>query len=299
MNGVLVIDKPAGPTSFDVVRRVKAALHVKRAGHTGTLDPIATGVLPICLEDATKVAGFIAESGKEYEAVIRLGQETDTQDSCGKVTAEGQVPPLSNVLLEAALSKFRGEIQQIPPMYSALKHEGKRLYELAREGKEVEREPRRVVVHRLSLRDFSSNELRISLRCSKGFFVRALAQDLGRELGCGAHLKSLRRTASGPFTERMALKLERLIELSKSDAGREEIARALVSMSDALGELPAVSVGQSEASRVARGLPFATDAAPGRIRILSPSGDLLAVAEVDAEHRLRYLRVMASLKTQC
>src|SRR5260370_28641816 len=191
MNGVLVIDKPVGPTSFDVVRRVKAALHVKRAGHTGTLDPIATGVLPICLEDATKVAGSSAESGKEYEAVIRLGQETDTQDSCGKVTAEGQVPPLSNVLLEAALSKFRGEIQQIPPMYSALKHEGKRLYELAREGKEVEREPRRVAGHRLLLRGFSSHELRRSLRCSKGFFVRALAQDLGRELGCGGHVKSL------------------------------------------------------------------------------------------------------------
>lgn len=299
MNGVLVIDKPVGPTSFDVVRRVKASLRLKRAGHTGTLDPIATGVLPICLEQATKIAGFISESGKEYEAVIRLGQETDTQDSCGKITAEAPVPPLSSALLEAALSRFRGEIQQIPPMYSALKREGKRLYQLAREGKEVEREPRRVVVHRLLLRDFSSTELRISLRCSKGFFVRALAHDIGRELGSVAHLKTLRRTASGPFTERMAMRLERLIELSKSESGREEIAKALVSMSDALAELPAVSVGESEMGRVARGLPITTRAAPGRIRILGPSGELVAVAEVGTEHRLRYLRVMAPLKTQC
>jgi tRNA pseudouridine55 synthase len=299
MNGVLVIDKPAGPSSFDVVRRVKTLLHLKRAGHTGTLDPIATGVLPICLEEATKIAGFIAESGKEYEAVIRLGQETDTQDSCGKITAEAEVPPLSSAVLEAALSKFRGEIQQVPPMYSALKHEGKRLYQLAREGKEVQREPRRVVVHRLALRDFSSTEIRISVLCSKGFFMRALAQDIGRELGCGAHLKSLRRTASGPFTERIALRLERLIELSKSDAGRAEIAKALVPMSDALCELPAISVGQFEAARVAHGLPIVIQAPPGRIRILGPAGDLLAVAELEPEHRVRYLRVMAPLKTQC
>ena len=294
MNGVLVIDKPAGPTSFDVVRRVRALLHVSRAGHTGTLDPIATGVLPICLEKATKIAGFIAEGDKEYEAVIRLGQETDTQDSCGKVTAEREVPPLSSALLEPALSKFRGSVEQVPPMYSALKREGKRLYELAREGKEIERQPRPVAVHRLLLRDFSSNELRITLRCSKGFFVRSLAFDLGRELGCGGHLKALRRTATGSFTEKMSVRLERVIELSKSEAGREELHKALIPLSEALGDWPAVRVGASEAQRVARGLPIATGAAPGRLRILDASGELLAIAEVGAEQRIRYLRVLAS-----
>jgi len=294
MNAVLVIHKPAGPTSFDVVRRVKALLHVSRAGHTGTLDPIATGVLPICLEKATKIAGFIAEGDKEYEAVIRLGQETDTQDSCGKVTAEREVPPLSSVLLESALTKFRGNVEQVPPMYSALKREGKRLYELAREGKEIERQPRSVAVHRLLLRDFSSNELRVTLRCSKGFFVRSLASDLGRELGCGGHLKALRRTATGPFTEKMSVRLELVIELSKSEAGREDLNKALIPMSEALNDWPAVRVGASEAQRVARGLPIATDAAPGRLRILDASGDLLAIAEVGAEQRIRYLRVLAS-----
>src|SRR5262245_6450868 len=200
MNGVLVIDKPQGPTSFEVVRRVRSALGLKKAGHTGTLDPMATGVLPVCLGEATKVAGLLTEGDKAYDAVIRLGVETDTQDAEGKVLAERPVPALDRAALEGALQRFRGTFTQVPPMYSAVKVSGKRLYELARAGEEVPREGREVTVHELLLRDFSSVELTLSVRSSKGFFVRTLAHDLGQALGCGAHVEAMQRAALGEFS---------------------------------------------------------------------------------------------------
>src|SRR5262249_28891988 len=175
MNGILVIDKPAGPTSFEVVRRVRSLLKVEKAGHTGTLDPLATGVLPICVGTATKIAGFISEGKKSYDALIRLGVETDTLDAAGQPTAQAPVPPLSVAVPEAALAKFRGSYLQVPPMFSAIKMAGRRLHELARLGQTVQREPRPVEVYELMLRDFSSTEVALSLTCSKGFFVRALA----------------------------------------------------------------------------------------------------------------------------
>ncbi|MCI0570879.1 MAG: tRNA pseudouridine(55) synthase TruB, partial [Myxococcaceae bacterium] len=164
MHGILVIDKPAGPTSFDVVRRVRSLLGVKKAGHTGTLDPAATGVLPLCLGDATRVAGYITEGDKAYDAVVRLGRETDTLDAEGRVVAEAPVPALGAELLEEALARFRGTYPQTPPMYSAVRVGGKRLYELARAGEEVERAARQVTVHALELRDFSTTGLTLSLR---------------------------------------------------------------------------------------------------------------------------------------
>ena len=289
MNGVLVIDKPSGPTSFDVVRRVRSVLQVRKVGHTGTLDPLATGVLPVCVGDATRIAGFISERDKSYEAVVRLGEQTDTLDAAGTVVATSAVPPMDVARLEAALARFRGTFQQIPPMYSAVKIGGRRLYELARAGEEVERAPRQVTVHELSLRDFSSNELRVSLRCSKGFFVRSLAHELGKVLGCGAHLRALRRTQSGPFVLAQALPLDRL-----ESAGAAEVKERLVSLDQALADLPAVSVSASERVRVSHGVPLEVRAPAGRVRVLGPDGELLAVAEVAATGRLKYLRVLAS-----
>jgi tRNA pseudouridine55 synthase len=288
MDGVLVIDKPTGPTSFDVVRQVRSLLKLKKVGHTGTLDPMATGVLPLCLGEATKVAGFITEGDKAYDATVRLGAETDTQDAQGQVTASAPVPPLTPALLEAALARFRGTYAQVPPMYSAVKVAGKRLYELARAGEEVERAARQVTVHELVLRDFSAERLHLSVRCSKGFFVRTLAHELGRALGCGAHLEALRRTHSGPFALAHALPLADLPALARQGA----LAARLVSMSDALSELPAVRVGAAEAQRVSHGVPVEVPAGrPGRVRVVGPDGALLAVAELVAG-RLRYLRVL-------
>jgi tRNA pseudouridine55 synthase len=288
MDGVLVIDKPKGPTSFDVVRQVRSLLKVKKVGHTGTLDPMATGVLPLCLGEATKVAGYITESDKAYDAVVRLGAETDTQDAEGKVVAEAPVPPLTTARLEEVLGRFRGTFEQVPPMYSAVKVGGKRLYELARAGEEVERAARQVTVYELLLRDFSATHLTLSVRCSKGFFVRTLAYDVGRALGCGAHLEALRRTHSGPFTLDQALPLVEVVELVKQP---EALARRLLPLAEALVDLPAVRVSEAEAERVSHGVPLEAPQQPGRVRVVGPTGALLAVAEV-VRGRLRYLRVL-------
>jgi tRNA pseudouridine55 synthase len=288
MDGVLVIDKPAGPTSFDVVRQVRSLLRIKKVGHTGTLDPMATGVLPLCLGEATKVAGFITEGDKAYDAVVRLGAETDTQDAEGKVVAEAPIPPLTAALLEEVLTRFRGPFDQVPPMYSAVKVGGKRLYELARAGEEVERASRQVTVYELVLRDFNASQLRLSVRCSKGFFVRTLAYDIGRALGCGAHLQALRRTTSGPFTLAHALPLADMAELVKQP---EVLSKRLLPVSEALVDLPAVRVSEAEAVRVSHGVPVEAPSHPGRVRVVDPSGAVLAVAEV-VRGRLRYLRVL-------
>ncbi|QQR46360.1 tRNA pseudouridine(55) synthase TruB [Myxococcus xanthus] len=288
MDGVLVIDKPTGPTSFDVVRQVRSLLRLKKVGHTGTLDPLATGVLPLCLGEATKVAGFITEGDKAYDATVRLGSETDTLDAEGQVTAQAPVPTLTPALIESALARFRGTFDQVPPMYSAVKVGGKRLYELARAGEEVERAARQVTVYELVLRDFSAERLQLSVRCSKGFFVRTLAQDVGRALGCGAHLEALRRTASGPFTLAQALPLADVPELLKEGT----LASRLMTMSHALVELPEVRVGAADAKRVSHGVPVEVPAGKvGRVRVMGPDDALLAVAEV-AGGRLRYLRVL-------
>ncbi len=297
MNGVLVIDKPSGPTSFDVVRIIRALLRVKKVGHTGTLDPLATGVLPVCVGDATRIAGFITEGDKSYDAVIRLGVTTDTLDAQGQVVSTRPVPPLTPELLEAALQGFRGTFDQVPPMYSAVKVGGKRLYELARAGEEIERKPRTVTVHELLLRDFSADEVRVSVRSSKGFFVRSLAYDFGEALGCGAHLTALRRTRSGPFTLAQALPLEKLRASFDADRAQAlaEVAPKLVGMNDALAELPAVEVPAGLSDRVRHGVPIEVSAPPaGRVRVLGPGEELLAVAEVGPNRRLKYLRVLAA-----
>ena len=295
MHGVLVIDKPQGPTSFEVVRRVRSALGLKRAGHTGTLDPMATGVLPVCLGEATKLAGLLTEGDKAYDAVVRLGLVTDTQDVTGTVVESHPVPPLSAELLEAALQRFRGTFPQLPPMYSAVKVKGRRLYERARAGESVERTPRQVTVHALVLRDFSASECTLSVRCSKGFFVRTLAEELGRALGCGGALKSLRRTASGPFALDRALPLSQVEALGVAGpTGRAELQARIVPMAGALPEFPEVRVSERDVARVVHGVPLelGPSAPGGRVRVLAPDGTLLAVGEVH-EGRLAYVRVVA------
>jgi tRNA pseudouridine55 synthase len=293
MDGLLLIDKHSGPTSFEVVRQVRLLTGVNKAGHTGTLDPLATGVLPVALGEATKLAGLLTEGDKAYDAVVRLGLETDTLDVTGTVRRTAEVPPLSEARLEEVLAAFRGSFLQTPPMVSAVKVRGRRLYELARAGQEVERTARPVSVHALVLRDFSATDVTLSVRCSKGFFVRVLAEELGRALGCGGCLKALRRTASGPFTLEGALTLERLEALAQGPEGLAAVRARLLSPADMLPELPALRVSAADAVKVGHGLPLPVHVeSRGRVRVLGPSGALLAVADV-REGRLAYVRVLA------
>ena len=210
---LLVIDKPVGLSSFGVVKRVRALLGKKgeKIGHGGTLDPFASGVLPICMGEGTKVLPFLLDADKTYEAEVRFGVETDTLDVTGKVVAEHPVGDLNQARVESGLAQFRGAIEQVPPMYSALKRDGKPLYQYARAGLTVERAPRRVTIHALELLGFDSpDRARLRVRCSKGTYIRSLAADLGTALGVGAHLVGLRRTASGPFTIEQAISLDDL-----------------------------------------------------------------------------------------
>lgn len=288
MNSVLVVDKPKGPTSFDVVQAVRRALKLKKAGHTGTLDPMATGVLAVCLGDATRVAQVFTDGDKAYDATIKLGVTTDTLDAEGRVLEERPVPQLSSESIEALLARFRGEQLQTPPMFSAIKKDGKRLYELARAGEEIDREARPVTVRSLVLNDFSRDELKLSVACSKGFFVRTLAADLGEALGCGAHLTALRRTQSGPFSLAAAVPLQAIIE-----QGEAAVSGHLVSVDASLSFLPEVKTSSAEAERVKHG-GVVEVARPdcALVRVTDPDGRVLALAEV-RRGRLVYKRVLA------
>ena len=248
---LLVVDKPCGPTSFAVVKRVRALLGKRRekVGHGGTLDPFASGVLPICIGEGTKVLAFLLDADKAYEAVVRFGIETDTLDLTGRTVAENPVGDLCGASVEAALASFRGTIEQVPPMYSALKRDGRPLYSYARAGQTVERAARKVTIHELEMVGFEPpDRARLRVRCSKGTYIRSLAADLGTRLGVGAHLVELRRTASGPFRLEQSITLDEL-------AARVADGRPLpmVSVLEALAHLPSVDVDESQALVLARG----------------------------------------------
>jgi tRNA pseudouridine55 synthase len=301
LSGVVVVNKPSGPTSFDVVRRVKGLFKVKRVGHTGTLDPTATGVLPICVGEATKVAGFIADGEKEYEATVRFGQVTDTQDAAGRVLETRPIEGVTEDRVREALLSFVGLIEQTPPMYSARKIEGKRLYELARAGEEVEREPRTVNVDEARMTFFQPPDCGIFVRCSKGTYLRTLAHDLGARLGSGAHLRELRRTRVGPFGIEESVGLDELMAAAKQ--GKDELARYLKPLDRALDGLAELRLDAQLTRRVAHGhTPGPADLsrlrAPPyprgrRVRLVDPAGHVLAVAESDGVGTLKLLRVLA------
>lgn len=275
LNGLLLIDKPAGPTSFEVVRQIRRALKVRKAGHLGTLDPFATGLLPLALGAATRLVPFLEDLDKTYLATVELGKETDTQDSTGKVMAEKMVA-VSEAEVRAAAARFVGDIEQVPPLYSALRHQGRRLYELARRGIEVEVRPRKVTVYRLEIREVRLPRVVLEATCSKGTYMRTLAHDLGRALGCGGHLAALRRLAVGPF------RVEEALPLAEATQNPALARERLIPLADCLPFLPALQVDSREAQRLAQGqavaVPPPAGGQNGRVRVLS-EGRLLAVAE--------------------
>ena len=214
-DGVLLVDKPSGLTSHDVVDRIRRRFGFKKVGHCGTLDPIATGLIVIVLERATKLQNHLMADDKAYEGIMRLGVSTDSQDADGKVIAEKPVPPLTSTDLEQVFTRFRGDIQQVPPMISAIKYKGQPLYKLARKGKTIEREPRAIHIYDLRLLTFDPPNAGFRIQCTKGTYVRTLCSDIGDALGCGAHIAELRRTRSGQFDLKDAQPLDTLLNLTR------------------------------------------------------------------------------------
>jgi tRNA pseudouridine55 synthase len=294
-DGVLVVDKPVGPTSFDVVRRIKRAAKLGRSGkigHGGTLDPLASGVLPVCLGEGTKLAQFLLDADKEYDVTIELGAETDTYDAQGTVTARYDASAIDEGRVREALPAFTGRISQVPPVYSALKRDGRPLHEYARAGEAVEIAPREVTIHELALGPWQGPAaVSLRVRCSKGTYVRSLAFDLGRALGVGGHVTALRRTRSGPFALDAARPLDDVLAALSGGA-----PPPLVSLEDALGHLPRRPVDAAAARALEQGKRLPWDAlgetpGTGRVAVLRPDGRLLAVAEPRPEGTIRTLRV--------
>lgn len=284
MDGFIVVDKPAGMTSHGVVAAVRRIVGQKKAGHTGTLDPFATGVLPVALGEGTKAIPFLDEGEKEYRAVMRLGVATDTQDYTGTVLREGNWQQVLAEDVKRVCSRFVGKIMQLPPMFSALKRDGVPLYRLARRGEVVEREPRQVDIMSLDILDIDLPLVTFEVRCSRGTYVRTLAHDIGEALGCGACLTELRRTRSGPFTLSDAVTLDQLEQRALS-ATLDEL---VLSPHAALAHLPDFSLRPEAIRRLVNGIAPARDdieyapevaAAGSRLVRLSRGGNLLAVAE--------------------
>ena len=275
MNGIVIVDKPVGWTSQDVVSKLRGKLHTKRIGHGGTLDPMATGVLPVFVGRATRGVEFFEHAEKTYETVLRLGMLTDTEDTSGTVLEERSVCVTQEQLL-AVLAQFRGEILQVPPMYSALKVNGQKLYDLARKGKEVERQPRPITIHELELLGFDGLDAKLRVRCSKGTYIRTLCKDIGLALGCGGCMAELRRTAAGAYTEAEAVKLETLVE-------SEAPERYLRPVDTMFARYEAIILTENQEKRCRCGNSFTLPGADGTYRAYSQSGEFLMLAKREGD----------------
>ena len=273
MNGIIIVDKPQGWTSQDVTARLRRVYATRRIGHGGTLDPMATGVLPVFVGRATRGVEFFEHAEKTYDTVLLLGRTTDTQDVTGATLAEKAVH-LSPADIERVLPRFRGDILQVPPMYSALKVNGKKLYELARKGQEVERQPRPITVFELTNLGFDGTRLSLRVKCSKGTYIRTLCQDIGEALGCGGCMEALRRVRAGEYGIEDAVPLEQLLESETP----EQYLRGLDTM---FAHCPAVTLTANQEKRCRNGNPFSSPLPQGTYRAYSQSGEFLMLAKVE------------------
>ena len=274
MNGIVIIDKPQEWTSQDVTARLRRVFNTRRIGHGGTLDPMATGVLPVFVGRATRGVEFFEHAEKTYETVLRLGLTTDTEDIWGETLEERPVS-LEREAVEAALEHFRGEIMQVPPMYSALKVNGQKLCDLARRGKEVERQPRPITIHELTLLEMGENTLRLRVRCSKGTYIRTLCKDIGQALGCGGCMQQLRRVTAGEYTIEEAVPLQQLLDAQDP----EKYLRGVDTM---FRNHPEVTLTANQEKRCRNGNSFSVAMADGLYRAYSQSGEFLMLAKVES-----------------
>jgi len=288
VDGVLLLDKPSGITSNHALQKARRLLNAAKAGHTGTLDPLASGLLPLTFGEATKFSSDLLDADKGYRATVLLGVRTRTADAEGEVVATQPVE-VTRAQLDAALSLLTGSIEQVPPMHSALKRDGRALYDYARAGVEVAREPRRVTIHRLVLVAFDGERVTIDVECSKGTYVRVLAEDLGDLLGCGAHLAALRRTRVGAMT------LECSVSLAELEAmPAPERCERLLPVDALLAALPRIDLAEPQARRFLHGNPLELGGTPGRVRVYGPDEQLLGLAERDEHGALNPRRLIAT-----
>ena len=273
MNGIVIVDKPEGWTSQDVTARLRRVFNTRRIGHGGTLDPMATGVLPVFVGRATRGVEFFEHAEKTYETVLRLGITTDTEDISGTVLTE-QDAFVTGEQLEEVLQRFRGDIMQVPPMYSALKVNGQKLYDLARKGKEVERQPRPITIHELTLLGMEADGIHLRVRCSKGTYIRTLCKDIGQALGCGGCMAALRRVSAGEYTIEESVPLQTLLETETPDV----FLRPVDSM---FRNHPAVELTEKQEARCRNGNSFTLNIADGTYRAYSRSGEFLALSKAE------------------
>jgi tRNA pseudouridine55 synthase len=291
VTGIVLVDKPPGATSNRVLQTVKRLFQAEKAGHTGTLDPMATGMLPICFGAATKISGLMLDSSKRYRVTAVFGVETDTGDASGSEIGRHDGPPLSRSEIEVAARAMTGRISQVPPMYSAVKHEGRRLYELAREGKEVPRRAREIEILDLAVESLDWPDLCLSVHCSKGTYIRTLVEDIARRLGTVAHVAALRRVGVGPFEESRMADLDTLERAAAE--GVSSLDRWLLGADAALPEMPAVSVGEpdGDALRQGRRVPTTAKVPEGRVRVYDPAGRFIGIGDVGEDGGLKPARI--------
>jgi len=291
VNGILILDKPIGCSSNQALQQVRKLYRARKAGHCGSLDPLATGILPICLGEATKFSSYLLGANKTYRATCRLGETTTTGDAEGEVVERSPVT-VDVTQIEQNLTQFVGEIEQVPPMYSALKHQGKRLYQLAREGIQVERKARRVTIYRLALLSCSGDSLSFDVSCSKGTYIRTLAEDIGVVLGCGAHLTALRRTAVDSFVEQDVITIEQLQLLEQKN--RDQLDDLLLPVTRAVMQFPELTLDASTSIRISQGkrVQLGSFEAAGLCRLVTDEGRFIGLGEVDPDGELTAKRLM-------
>ena len=295
IDGILLLDKSLNITSNGALQRVKRLFGAKKAGHTGSLDPLATGMLPICFGEATKVSQFLLESDKHYDVEVTLGVKTTTGDAEGEVIATRALVDINFEKILVILSQFKGAIQQIPPMFSAIKHQGKPLYELARQGIEIERKPRTVQIYALELTSFDAPKFTITVSCSKGTYVRTLAEDIGEQLGCGAHVSGLRRTAVKPYESDKMHTLDSLEEMHKQ-YGMDALLNCLLPVDTSVQHLPAVKLSSSATFYMRMGQPVMVPHLPleGWVRIFSGDAQFMGIGEILDDGRVAPKRLISS-----
>ena len=293
INGILVLDKPVGMGSNEALQHVKRLFRARKAGHTGSLDRLASGLLPICFGEATKLSGYLLNADKHYVATFLLGVTTSTGDAEGEVLSRREVPSLSAADLDRAAARFRGDIEQIPPMHSALKHKGKRLYQLAHEGIVVERKPRGVTIHRFDVTRAEGETVEVDVLCSKGTYIRTLAEDFGETLGCGASVSALRRVGAGPFTAGDMVELSTVESIASE--GPQAIDASLLPMEAAVSGWPSVRLPEGVAFYLLKGQPVQVPHSPtgGWVRLHTERAGFIGVGEILDDGRIAPRRLVA------